>query len=1093
MVTAVFAVAVPGSVSAKPPEPTDIEEHSTMSIHVKWKDNGYEVTVSGPSEMSAYLIVIDKNGEKSYFEMKYNKGEYSVWISKEIAKNKNDIFIALINASDSLLPDEKNTIQALSIHVIKIDIKGKKDNVRLKSTTVLETKLLLETVYEDSGKTEDNEGVLLRDIVSHGIRKGAGPGSFVDLTCTIVLQYSQPDFNVDSFFDVYYKIDFPPIDPGLNFNSFFDITYRLNSLSLNVDSFFDITYKHTNKGNDFFADSFFDVSYKLDLPSYQDSFFDVFTGLDYGLPYPGRLHGDFPADSFFDVFYEVDFAGSITMPEGSADTKGTYTSELSGDPGEVGNGAKYVNLGIGSNRARVSGLPLQPFSLFLFTEGTSTKTDSFFDVFTKMSFGSTAPGQSVPQAGSDSFFDVFTQLSFMPPRLIAPMDSESMSYDTYFDVFTEVSDNGQDRDRYDTDNNAYLFAKLGVQIESAWQRGEKIRMLKYSAKTLLTELNEGKLVIFSNLSVLSSSSAVGFLVEEIEGFLASLDYNVLIKGLEPLFSVNHRVNLSGQMTPLGAHMVVYQDTHFEGPWYGGGSFPDANNNPSVRIDSFFDVFFEINNSDGDDENKVQISGYSKLHTLTRGRGSRTWGDRSGNDTGVEPSSFQVESNFDVTFDLEGAVEGSINEAYEVSFEGSIELQNDVEKQFGDSVNVGLTSGCKLNTWVGVDDLYNTTESIINLTHWFETIFNRTSSDENNSSDLDYFRMRWDSSAEVEQMTSEDNQTYGSQLNSSINISFNSPNSFDDIALSTIFEVKGLINSYSETNTSDADSVTSTQTRVSTNYNINGPASSTDSLFDINVGGIFSPCDSDCKWISLVEVVCGMSYIVDDVQMLFRMNTSMLVGIDADYDDDDVRLVFRINNSMLVGIDANDEFGTGSPEDEPVEKIVDGSSHIKIYSTSSDNVSLEFASFGRLGVRAVDLSDPENPSIEVEGAFESEITFLLCSDKPDSGNYNFDSFFNVYFEIDAGSDDGERECPECGAEVDPVDETCSDCGAELGDDENSVQISAASKFHVLTRGTPSRTWGNDSNESFFEVSQEINIEISQLPDTRLSRPMYFEGL
>jgi hypothetical protein len=606
-----------------------------------------------------------------------------------------------------------------------------------------------------------------------------------------------------------------------------------------------------------------------------------------------------------------------------------------------------------------------------------------------------------------------------------------------------------------------------------------------------------------NQNVHSSSSTLSFLVEEIEVILASIDYKELILGLDPLFSKDNELNLSLEMTPLGPHMTVYQGSHFEGPWYGGGGFPDAdevridsffdvfaemelprddsggtipielvaldlksercisvttfgvgNDPPEVElkaesffdafvevelpgadsgrtipielvalnlkgdsgitvttrdpgtgdpeeefhIDSFFDVLFEIDLPGigvyiftnlfefdwgttyrfGDDSNgssedpgnqppsndtnktgrnstirlfhselvepvtspngtsvppihvdvwevegsihspgvtfnasrkvtstfndtnksarskglnnndppKVTVQSYGKIHLFRRGRETQPWGDDSN------------ESFFDVTFELEGSVKGNINEGYKVSFEGSIELQNDVEKQFGDSVKVSLSSGCKLNTWVGVDDLNYTTESIINLTSRFKAKFNNTTNNSNN--DLDYFRLDWVQSSEVEDMTAEGNGTYGSHVNSSINISYSSPNPYGDIALETIFEVKGLINSYSETNISETDSVVTVQTRLFTNYYNNNSAFNIDSFFDITFE--INSTDDEDRVDSVASAVVALTLITEytdddddeDPDPTFTISLGVLLDIGSDSDFFAMESFFDIN-------------------------------------------------------------------------------------------------------------------------------------------------------------------------------------------------------
>jgi phage tail-like protein len=315
--------------------------------------------------------------------------------------------------------------------------------------------LLLDTTYVDNGSTGSGGNrseagetgknkVILNGIDRDSKRYGVGPDSLLDTICTLEFLTTDPDFTIDSFFDVFYEIDFHPPDPASEYNvdSFFDITYRLESERMHIDSFFDVFYSHTNRGNDFTVDSFFDVFYELDLPSTKDSFFDVFTEVDYGLPSPGRIKGDFPAESFFDVFYEIDFGGPVRMPTGTADTKGTFTSELSGGPAEEG---KYTTLGMGDLRARVSGLPPRPFSLLSTAQGGIMEKDSFFDVFTELSFGQPSLGRPGGNLHIDSFFDVFTELYFKP---VSPVIQKNgpVFVDSFFDVFTEVNVDGQDWD-----------------------------------------------------------------------------------------------------------------------------------------------------------------------------------------------------------------------------------------------------------------------------------------------------------------------------------------------------------------------------------------------------------------------------------------------------------------------------------------------------------------------------------------------------------------------------------------------------------------------------------------------------------------------
>jgi hypothetical protein len=443
MVAAVFTAAVPGSMSAKPTKSEDTEEKDPISIHVTWKENGYYVLVSGPKGLNAYLVIIDRNGEKTYSEMKYDNGEYSAWVPKKIAKNKNEIYIAIIDASESLSPDDKGATQALYLQVINIDIKGKKGRVRLKTTTVLESKLLLETVYDDKGKTRDNKELLLKDITRHGVRKGAGPGSFLDLTHTIEFQTPIPDFNMDSFFDVFYEIDFHPPEPGseVDVDSFFDITYGIKSDDLTIDCFFDVFFERYHKGVDFHVDSYIDVDDDDELePIIPESFFDISMETGFDLPYRGRLGGDFVSEPFYYNRYRCDWRGRVELdrenPFGFNNT-GSIKSDDSGGISKIESDGKYVALGLGSIRVNYSSQKLTPVSVLNTAEGAVVERDSFFDVFTEFTLGLGQHEKGGDDNYEDSFFDVFTELSFIPCIVNDPTDPGKF-IDSTFDVFTEL-------------------------------------------------------------------------------------------------------------------------------------------------------------------------------------------------------------------------------------------------------------------------------------------------------------------------------------------------------------------------------------------------------------------------------------------------------------------------------------------------------------------------------------------------------------------------------------------------------------------------------------------------------------------------------
>jgi hypothetical protein len=142
--------------------------------------------------------------------------------------------------------------------------------------------------------------------------------------------------------------------------------------------------------------------------------------------------------------------------------------------------------------------------------------------------------------------------------------------------------------------------------------------------------------------------------------------------------------------------------------------------------------------------------------------------------------------------------------------------------------------------------------------------------------------------------------------------------------------------------------------------------------------------------------------------------------------------------------------------------------------------------GTLSLSDLGLGELEESGTDIEldvGGLDLKTSIEMSSS---NSNFNIDSFFDISFYInDSDEEERERECPECGAVVGEDDMTCPECGNDLGDDENRVKISGYSKFHTLTRGTPSRTWGNDSGndtgvepgsfhvDSFFDISASIS--------------------
>ena len=471
IITVVFS-SITVNASSSPAKKDEVKDIDSNLVEVKWTGEEYQIIIPHSDGLSAYLFIVDKQGKKIYSEMKYDDRFITGSIQKEFKEGSYEIFIASIIAREKLTMNENGNVETLNYQLTKLELKGMKDKVRAILTPVQEVNLLLDiiSIYKDTtglnNVGKDGGGVFLLGIDREGARIGTGPGSLVKLSYTLKLQTSNPDFQVDSFFDVFYDIDAHPPEPGkeANVDSFFDISYKLKSQNFQIDSFFDVFFQHNNKGTDFYIDSFFDVFYELNQPSNRDSFFDVFTEIDYELPYPGRIHGDFPVESFFDVFYEIDFGGETRVPGTVSTMKSSYSSQFSGEPERAENGAKNTPIGIGSHRARVSGIPLQPFSLISESTGTTVKSDSFFDVFTEMNFGRSASSQPIPEPSPDSFFDVFTTLTFMPLHRTVLNDDGTFNMDSFFDVFTELTVNGQDWDLIAYDNNGW-----NISAEDDWE------------------------------------------------------------------------------------------------------------------------------------------------------------------------------------------------------------------------------------------------------------------------------------------------------------------------------------------------------------------------------------------------------------------------------------------------------------------------------------------------------------------------------------------------------------------------------------------------------------------------------------------------
>jgi hypothetical protein len=462
MVSVVFS-PISGQASAKPTGKSDGLQ--PLDVTVEWEDKGFDIAVGGPEEAVVSIVIWDKNGDRTVWETKYDNGAHRVWIHSKYCKNPNDIYIVYIDAKKELKLDEKGRVHALDIQVVELELHGNKGNVKVELTKVMDTKLFLELVSpaKDPGQagpideldTGKKTGVILQGIDRHSVRLGAGPQSLIKSINTIRLLILDPDFNIDSFFDVFVELDIPDTPPENAPDSFFDVFYSLESRVFDIDSFFDVFCQRSNKGLDFHIDSFFDVFFERKDTGSPDSFFDVFVETDFELPYPGRLGGDFLTDSFFDVFTELKLDGMVRTPEGIANAEGTTSSSLTGGTGREYQ--KFTPLGTGSQRIKVTGPQLGPFSIYSTGEGAVLERESFFDVFTQFDLGLGPHEKGGDDNYADSFFDVFTEMSFNPTAAGATQDS-------FFDVFSSLAVNGHDWDLVAIDDNQF-----DISAEDGWE------------------------------------------------------------------------------------------------------------------------------------------------------------------------------------------------------------------------------------------------------------------------------------------------------------------------------------------------------------------------------------------------------------------------------------------------------------------------------------------------------------------------------------------------------------------------------------------------------------------------------------------------
>jgi hypothetical protein len=142
----------------------------------------------------------------------------------------------------------------------------------------------------------------------------------------------------------------------------------------------------------------------------------------------------------------------------------------------------------------------------------------------------------------------------------------------------------------------------------------------------------------------------------------------------------------------------------------------------------------------------------------------------------------------------------------------------------------------------VDDLNNSI-SIINLTNWFKARFNNTTNSSND--DLDYFRLDFDSSSEVELMNGEGNQGYG-EPDDDINVSYQPDQMLVVLGFNITIDNGG--------SGSDTDSMWETSVGGSLNIEIADASVGTDQSYTINHGGAFSNVKINVSFDSKAELV-----------------------------------------------------------------------------------------------------------------------------------------------------------------------------------------------------------------------------------------------
>jgi uncharacterized protein YlxW (UPF0749 family) len=313
----------------------------------------------------------------------------------------------------------------------------------------------------------------------------------------------------------------------------------------------------------------------------------------------------------------------------------------------------------------------------------------------------------------------------------------------------------------------------------------------------------------------------------------------------------------------------------------------------------------------------------------------------------------------------------------------------------------------------------------------------------------------------------------------ISYKFLNPTSHTNPAI--IYNSMGLMNTYSEIRNSDADSVTTTTIRLKTDYNNYGSTFSADSFFDINVAGIISPGGLGFgEFLFSNRCIKGQSYGSSDSNSIWVINScegEFGIQYKDEQDGYEPSIVAEANTNVQI-----------NNQSEMISKIT----------TSFSSVTNPGPTKGG--------RDPEEP-----GNVTTKVTSSIRTQtRVENSNNSLEMIFNLHTEINIEADlDALSQRPE---------EPDTDSDGLLNWQKFELQWSSIVNFDAWDRRNDpaisflvqelefylgSINYGNlllemetlfsqNGSENSFEVSSSLNIENLKIPDSRRSRPMYFEG-